>query len=224
MDIETRLESLEDDIRRQKDDLIRQEKKLLFHRRLWMGAACLLAGALAIGATRPVPKEIVAQRFVLKDAKGTEKGIWQVTSAGSEFVMAEGENRKLLLVLNKKRTGMIIFDKQGLVRLQADTTYEEPGKGDERPGILLFDKDGRIQVGLSAHDRSTPSLGFIDTSERTRAYMGLRDGKPVIAMLDKRGKARLSMSLSKTDKPEMEFWTQYGIPFWSPPPEPEERK
>jgi hypothetical protein len=224
MDIETRIESLEDDIRRQKDDLIRQEKKLLFHKRLWMGAACLLAGALVLGATKPVPKVIVAEKFVLRDAKGTEKGLWQVTSVGSEFMMAEGENRKLFLVINKKRTGMAIFDKQGLVRLQADSHYEEPGKGNEKPGLLLFDKNGRIQVGLVALDRSTPSLGFSDSSGTVRAYMGMREGKPTITMLDKRGIPRAAIFQSEDDEPKIRLLNQYGIVFWRSPLQPEERK
>ncbi len=37
MDIEARFEDLENKLRR-------QDGKLLFHKRLWMGVACLLAG------------------------------------------------------------------------------------------------------------------------------------------------------------------------------------
>jgi hypothetical protein len=200
MDIEARFEALENKI-------ICQENKLRLHKRLGLAAACALAVVIAIGAVKPIPKVIEAEKFVLRDAKGAEKDLWQVTSVGSEFMMAEGEKRKLFLVIDRKRTAMIIFDKQGLVRLQADSSYEKPGKGDEKPGFLLFDKDGRIQVAIFARNRSTPELGFMDSSGKLRAFMGLSEGRaPILSLQDAAEQPRSHLAVPKSGKPEVIFW------------------
>ncbi len=214
MDIETRIESLEDDIRRQKDDLIRQEKKLLFHKRLWMGAACLLAGAIAIGATRPIPKGIVAESFMVVDPSGKPRSTWGTGKDGEVvFAMLDGGKPRLAIFVRKKDVGMAVSDPGGKGRLSAGMLKGEPH-------FSLFDKNGKPQVFINAIDRDgSPSIAVLDSSNQVRASMGFTEGtSPAVILKDRNGKIRSLNGLTDEDEPNMALLDKDGYLLWVAPP------
>ena len=83
-----------------------------------MGTACLLAGALVLGATRPVPKkieaeEVVAERFMVKDALGKPRSTWAVSKDGVVTLgMMAGGKPRLAIGIRKKDVGMFISDSE----------------------------------------------------------------------------------------------------------------
>ncbi len=126
MDIETRFESL--------------QRKLRLHRRLWMGTACLLAGAIVLGATRPVPKVIVAENFVVMGPSGKPRASWGVSKDGEVVLgMTEGGKPRLAIGVRKGYTGMIISDSEGKRQFAAGLIKAKSQK-EPFPLIALFDK------------------------------------------------------------------------------------
>jgi hypothetical protein len=124
----------------------------------------------------------------LRDVKGAEKGLWQVTSVGSEFMMAEGEKRKLFLLIDKTRSGLFLFDKRSKVRFQAFLSNDGDGKGEEEPVLFLIDKEGKSKVEIFVKDNGMPSMGFFDSSEKVWAVLGLSErGDPAFALYDVMG-------------------------------------
>ncbi len=220
MDIETRIELLEDDIRRQKDDLIRQEKKLLFHKRLWMGASCLLAGAIALGAVRPVPKEIVAERFMVKDASGNPRSTWAVSKTGEvTFGMMDGGKPRLAIGIRKKDVGMFISDSEGKIRLFAGM-MKARSKKESVPMVGLFDKNGIPQVNMNAINRTgTHSLQVLDSAGNQRASFGLsKSQSPSLMMEDAEGRIRSMYGLTKEGEPRLYFFDEKNQAEWAAPP------
>ena len=107
MDIETRLESLENDIRRQKDDL-------RLHKRLGLAAACVLAVVIVIGAVKPIPKVIEAEKFELKDSTGKTRGIWEMGNEGPGFSLLDKNGGSLLgLGVTEIGSSLNIYDAHG---------------------------------------------------------------------------------------------------------------
>jgi hypothetical protein len=212
MDIETRLESLENDIRRQKDDLH-------LHKRLWMGAACLLAEAIVLGATRPAPKvivaeEIVAERFIVKDASGKPRSTWLVGKDGEVLLgMLDGGKPRLAIFVRKKDVGMFVSDPGGKGRLSAGMLKGEPH-------FSLFDKNGKPQVFINAIDRDgSPSIAVLDSSNQVRASMGFTEGtSPAVILKDRNGKIRSLNGLTDEDEPNMALLDKDGYLLWVAPP------
>jgi hypothetical protein len=219
MDIETRIESLENDIRRQKDDL-------RLHRRLWMGAACLLAGALVLGATRPVPKEIVAktivaENFVVIDPSGKPRSTWAASKDGEVlFAMMDGKIPRMLIALKKEDVGMFISDSKGKVRFSAGMIKANSQK-EPFPLIALYDKNGKSQVSVNAANREgTHSFQVLDPSGNQRASFGLTAPQgPSFVLRDAEGRHRSIFGLTVDGEPTLMFLDEKDEIYWVAPQE-----
>jgi hypothetical protein len=210
MDIETRLESL--------------ERSNCLHRRLWMGAACLLAGAIVLGATKPVPKEIVAktivaEKFVVIDPLGKPRSAWGASKDGEVVLgMTEGGKPRLAIGVNKGYTGMIISDSAGKRRFAAGLIKAESQK-EPFPLIALYDKNGKSQVSVNAANREgTHSFQVLDPSGNQRASFGLTTPQgPSFVLRDAEGKHRSIYGLTVDGEPTLMFLDEKDEIYWVAP-------
>jgi hypothetical protein len=187
MDIETRLESLEDDIRRQKDDLRRQEKKLLFHKRLWMGAACLLVAVLLTWALPP-PKIIIAQEFVVKDSKGEIHSRWGIHEGVPYFTVLDnkGTHELTLGFGDEGGLGLFLVDRSG----NEDKARIFVGTQKEVTGITVGDKGGTPRLGMGVgEEKGEVAISIIDPSKNTRAaFFSSKEGDSNFMLMDAKEK------------------------------------
>jgi hypothetical protein len=194
MDIETRLESLENDIRRQKDDL-------RLHKRLGLAVACALALSLAISAAGN-NRIIEARKFILRDAAGRPVCIWEGASGGPLFVMTDGAKGRLSLTIRDEGAGLIMTDSRGRTRLQASVVK----KLGDVPGFTLMDKNGETQMLLAANNPTNSLLTIRDTSANRLLGLGLSKGNPIISQKDSAGKLRASLQLLEKGEPGLRFY------------------
>jgi len=155
-------------------------------RRGWMNAVLLigLAGSLAIsGAIILDPalvqglteltdavREVRGQRFVLEDADGNLRGLWQLD--------AEGTVR------------LSIHDSAGNPRMNLAVLE------DGAPGIAFVDESDRRRVVLGLLPDQTSTLVFADAGGIPRAVLGVSgQGSSNLLFADERGVSRVSVGL-----------------------------
>jgi len=191
-----------------------------------MGTACLLAGALVLGATRPVPKkieaeEVVAERFMVKDALGKPRSTWAVSKDGVVTLgMMAGGKPRLAIGIRKKDVGMFISDSERKVQFFAGI-IKARSKEEPFPMVELYDKNGIPQVNMNAINRTgTPSFQVIDSSGKTRASLGLsEDQAPAFVLRDAKERVRSMYGLSEDGDPALLFYDEKNKAEWLAPPE-----
>ena len=86
MDIDSRLQAIEEKIHLQDKKLIHQESKLRLRKRLGLISIALLVAFAVFAATRPVAHVIEARKFIFKNQQGHPVGIWGSDLDGLVYV------------------------------------------------------------------------------------------------------------------------------------------
>jgi hypothetical protein len=144
----------------------------------------------AIAATRH-PKTITAEKFVMVDSGGKQRGTMQVSEDGMATVSlndADGRDRAELRVGPEGSAGLGFFDQNG-------HELAVFGEGtDGHSGIKIFGSQGREVAALGSLPTGESALTLYDANTgRARAGLGVAaKGEPALVLLDQSG-AELSL-------------------------------
>jgi hypothetical protein len=156
-------------------------------------------------------REIKAEKFVLVDHDGNERGVIEVSSTGVAGVSLEdqtGRQRSVLRVGTDGGAAIGFYDQNGAKRVIVGETpngrdglaiYGTSGRqisgftvaDDDASSVTLYDPTtGRARVGLGVSAKGEPALVLFDQSGRVRAELHVNDkGKPRLALADESGKS-----------------------------------
>lgn len=163
------------------DSLTRRLARLE-RRNLVLGRLCLLLTAavfalpLLAWSTRPAAEpEIRAERFVLVDADGKVRGLWQSGKSGhARFDLIDPQDRtRYSVTLEDDEVTQVLRGADGRVRLghAVDTG--------QHPHVVLNDGDGKPRLHLSVNHLGSPNLLCVAKDGTMPAGVGiLDDGRP----------------------------------------------
>jgi hypothetical protein len=184
------------------DRLERHNARLQRENRLLRGAAVLavaaLAAAVCVGQVA-VPKQVEAQKFVLRDADGKQRAVlavarvWAQEGPSLKFYDAAGKERTILGVVDEASptgvTGPVLYllGQKGLPAI--DLSVNPLG----RPELYMRDARGHPRVMLAGVAEDFPFAGglkFLGPNGHLRADLSLSDdGKSGFTLLDADGKS-----------------------------------
>lgn len=161
------------------------------------------------------PHAVMAQKFVLIDAHGKTRGVFNVTDKGvAQLGVFDGAGtlRAGIGVGSAGAPALGIYGKDGKTRAEVGLAggvaevrlYDAAGvkhvalgvSSDGVSGLALLDKDGHDRASLVLEQSGTPALRFADTSGASRIGIDVTpDGLPGIALLAA-GKTRAAMTLN----------------------------
>jgi len=153
-------------------------------------ALAVIAAVVLMGQATPskvVAKEVVAEKFVLRDASGRAHAV--------------------LGTVNKRAVSLALIDKNGKPRVVLGVS------SDGSSSLSFYDKDvnRRAVLGLRADD--SPDLALLDKDGKLRARLSLNDeGSATLVFTDSGGK--ISASLIGT---RLAFFDRDGKVIWSAP-------
>jgi len=146
-----------------KQRIDRLEREARRWRVLAFGLLAVWSLVILLGATRGVPDELKARRFVVVDETGTTRGSFSASGKVASLVLTgnTGRRRITLAVLGRGAPLLMFSDSSGARRLQL---AQQPGSdmvhlsiwdrnnkkraligvGNQFSGVVLFDKDGKI--------------------------------------------------------------------------------
>ncbi len=186
--LERRLELLE-----QENVRLRNQGKLLtLGGAAGLGTLALLLIGLAISMFTSRPAEVLeAQKVVLRDPAGIERGVWELTeNGGSRLVLRDRDAR----------------DRIRLTLLP-----------DGSPGLTLADRDGRSRTVLGLLPDQTATLVFADEAGKPRTILGLpTDGSSTLTFADQGGEIRLNVGVDAAGKPSVTLFENAPVVVQDP--------
>jgi hypothetical protein len=151
--------------------------------RLRIGGAAVL-GLLTVmlmgglfSALSAGPRDVLeARKFVLRDAGGMVRGVWEVTdNGGARLVLRDRDARE--------RVRLTLLP-------------------DGSPGLTLADRDGRSRTVMGLLPDQTATLVFADRAGKPRAVLGIpADGSSTLAFADRDGEIRINVGVDAAGKP-----------------------
>ncbi|HEX3409168.1 MAG TPA: hypothetical protein VHS07_02755 [Candidatus Binataceae bacterium] len=178
----------------------------------WLYATLALVGGIIGGALSGhlLPREaeaaagaarvLKAEKFVLVDRSGNERGVIQVNENGAAiaFYDQKGSKRVVLGETSNGRDGLAIYGANG--RQMAGFTVNE----DNQSSVTLYDPaNGRARVGLGVAASGEPALVLFDKNGRDRAEMHVTvNGKPGLALADEAGKTVSGLPVQGAQPPQ----------------------
>lgn len=173
VDLTRRLERLE----QENAQLKRQSKLLTIGGAAVMGLlALMLIGRLVSAFSGGGADVVEARRFVLRDAEGIIRGVWELADNGG--------------------ARLVLRDRDARERLRLTLLP------DGSPGLTLADRDGRSRTVLGLLPDQTASLVFADQAGKTRAVLGLpADGSSALAFADRGGETRVNVGVDAAGRP-----------------------
>jgi len=170
--------------------------------------ATQVAPGIAIAARHP--RSISAERFVLVDEKGTQRGVMQVTSRGAADIQltdASGRYRAQFRVTADGAAGVSFLDQNGARRVAVGEIPQGPN------GIAIYSSNGRRQLAtlaVSAKDEANLTL-YDPASGRARAGLGVStDGQPALVLFDQNGKDRVEVHVGAKGRPGIALADENG--------------
>ena len=157
-------------------------------------------------------KTVEAERFVLVDASGRQRGALQVLPSGLvDFSLqdANGGDRAKIGVEANGSASIGLFDASG-------HRVAVLGQGsDGQVGVSLYSAQGKGLARLTSTPSGESSLTFFDkTSGRARAGLGVvATGEPALELLDQNGRARAELSLDGQGTPGLALVDEHGKPI-----------
>ena len=185
--------------------------------RRWRGAALTLAlglgAALSAGFRGPEDGIVRAERFVVVDAEGQERGAFGLTEKGDAhcyllqgdstmIVSLRGGANLLLRGEDGRRGAFLGVDTAGASRLELVGEKLVDGlrlvtKPDGGTGLFLADGTGMPRASLDFHPEGGVSMTTRDETSRVRTFVGLdARGVPSMVLRDGGDRARIGMLLS----------------------------
>jgi hypothetical protein len=173
------------------------------NRRLKLLLSTCLCGAVALflmGAASG-PKVVEAEKFVLRDGAGVERGEMFATDAARGLVFYNKNGKQAVaLVISDQMNGLVVFDQNGNLRQTITSKLDESAWSIFRPGsdsAQFTVTDNALGTGLTVRDRSNgdrvslgvsdkgAAVGLVDKDGTNRAFVA--DGDPGFAAYSKSG-------------------------------------
>lgn len=197
------------------------------NRRHWLYALLALAGGFIGGmiAIQLAPSEsmaaarsarsagavhvVRAEKFVLVDRSGTQRGVMQVADGTSSLALNDGDghNRAELRVTKEGGSSATFYDRAGNRRVAV-------GQGPSgRAGLAIFASGGGRQIAaVSAAENGETGFTLYDpTTGRARAGLGVAaDGEPALVLFDQNGKDRAELHIAVQGKPGLVLADESG--------------
>ena len=205
-------------------------------RKYWLYAMLALVGGIFGGALSGhiFPREaeaaaraarvLKAEKFVLVDRDGTQRGVIQVNSRGVADVALNdrsGRLRGAFRVGAEGGTAIGFYDQHGAKRVILGETpsgrnglaiYGSSGRQiagftvaeDNQSSVTLYDPaSGRARVGLGVAATGEPALVLFDQNGRDRAELHVNvKGKPGLALADESGKSVAGLPVQVSGQPQ----------------------
>jgi hypothetical protein len=142
-----------------------------------------------------------AEKFVLVDREGNERGVIQVGAENGAAIGFYDQNLRKRIILGETpngRGGLAIYGNNG--REMAGITVA----ADNQSSITLYDPaNGRARVGLGVAASGEPALVLFDKNGRDRAEMHVTvNGKPGLALADESGKTIAGLPVQGSQPPQ----------------------
>lgn len=165
-----------------------------WRRYVWMGL--LLVGIFAIGH--------------LAGAAQKQQEILKADRIQAERFEVRGPDNVLRAAFFKGAKGeacLSFFDKDGKTRLSL-------GIGDDGlPSLSMYDNNKKMKLGLSIdHEGGNPQLVLLDDSGEPAIHLGVRKDSGPDVTVGRKGKGRVSISLSKAGEPSLQVQDEQGDP------------
>jgi hypothetical protein len=203
-------------------------------RKHWLYATLALVGGILGGAlsghlfpreaeaSARAARELRAEKFVLVDRDGTERGVIGVNSRGFAVVGLNDQSGRLRSELRVGENGSALgfYDQKGNKRVIIGDTptgrdglaiYSSGGRqmagftvaDDNQSSVTLYDPaNGRARVGLGVAANGIPALVLFDQNGRDRAELHVNaDGKPGLALADAAGKSVAGLPMQEAPLP-----------------------
>ena len=183
-----RLERLE----QENAQLKRQGKLLMIGGAAVLGILALMLIGRVVGAFSGGAVDVIeARRFVLRDADGMLRGVWEMTDNGS--------------------SRFILRDRDGRERMRLALLP------DGSPGVTLADRDNRARTVWGVLPDQTASLVFADQAGKTRAVLGVpSDGSSTLVFADRGGETRVGVGVDAAGKPGVTLYEDVAPPAAEP--------
>ncbi|MFQ5847344.1 MAG: hypothetical protein ACE5IQ_06660 [Candidatus Methylomirabilales bacterium] len=172
------------------ESLERQSRRM---KRVGVGSMALIAAVVLMGQAMPKPmaKVVEAEKFVLRDARGTARAWLDMSADSVNLALADRDeqSRAFVYVQADGTAGLAFFDKDRARRVGLFVS------ADGSPGLSLAGKDGntRVQAHVAANGR--PDLSLTDTHGRRIGLLVLPDGTPAFGLADRTMKIRAALGL-----------------------------
>lgn len=194
--------------------LERLEREIRWWRCGTLLVALGLASVVLMGQASPTSRTVEAERFVLKDARGTIRAQLTVLTDGGGPVLGladkDGRVRAFLSLLSDGAPLLALSDTEGKARV---TLGFDQGVAD----LTFLDRAGKRRVQL-AFGPDLARLVFSDQGEKVRAALGVGpDGVPTLGLFDKDGHPRAGLSLHADGEPGLVLADKDGKVIWKAP-------
>jgi hypothetical protein len=169
------------------------------------------AEGLALASTHHMHnmKEVRAQKFVLVDNDGAERGMIHMTPRGFadiELYDASGRDRAEFRVGSEGTASLTFYDADGSKRVQLASVPEG------RDGLALFASGGRQLASFSVANDNQSSVTLYDPNTgMARVGLGVAaTGEPALALYDAQGHDRAELHVSGSGKPGLALADESG--------------
>jgi hypothetical protein len=191
MTLEQRLQNLERSNRRMRFGLIL--------------SLLITGGFVTMGARSTPPKVIEAEKFILRDSSGNERGqLFANDKSWGLVLFTENGQKALGLVASSGINGLLISDQDGADRQMFTSDRNQTTWGIFRPGSKL----AQLEI---TDNPAGEELVFRDRSDMPRIEFGVSEKGPGLALSDKHGTTRAVLSDG-----EIASFSEDGKINWSP--------
>jgi hypothetical protein len=190
-------------------------------RKGWLYAILALVGGIFGGvvsghlvpreaeASARAARELKANKFILVDTDGNERGVFQVDKKGIAGVSLEdqtGRQRSEFRVGADGGAAIAFYDQSGSKRV---VLGETPGA---RDGLAIYSAGGRQIAGFTVADDNASSVTLYDPSTgRARVGLGVSSsGEPALVLFDQSGRDRAEMHVTVNGKPGLALADENG--------------
>jgi hypothetical protein len=169
------------------------------NRRLWrtgLALAVLAVAVFGMGQTKPKPRTVEAEQFILRDGQGRAR-LTIGTPRFSEAAMGIGTDSPVIRLMDDRGTERVILTTQSLYFVsegleRAASIQAAPGGGGD---LLLFDSKGKKRF-FATTSLDNPHLWLADDDEALRLSLSVNAKEPTVTLSDSEG---FQTSIGATD-------------------------
>jgi hypothetical protein len=149
---------------------------------------CCAVALVVMGANSPAPKVIEAQKVILRDNAGNERGELFATDTSWGLVLFNKNNKQAAsLVVGSELNGLVLLDQNGNIRQTLTSNMDESAWNLFRPG------SDSAQFAVTDNVQGT-ALTVRDRANNDRVSLGASPKGAAIVLADKDGAPRTIMA------------------------------